>query len=353
MAEEIVHRIEISGPRMSQSFLLPPGVTTIGRADGNNLVFVHPLVSRKHAVLTCSRDACTITDLGSTHGTMVNRERIADNTPVVLQSGDVVEIGAFRMVYERIVVGAEVVAPVEPDGAAGPVSGVEEVGVAGETAVTPPPSTPKPTPSSGSAPAPQPIQDWQTAEYVPLVRQTAVPQNGHSRTSEAAFVLPPGLSMYTSSYISYLPEIYRNGYTSFISRFLALLESILAPIEWSVDNFDLYLDPLTSPQQFLPWLANWFDITFDGMWSEAAQRQMLHEGHLIMARRGTAWSIQRTLEICTGCAVEIDDQNENLDPFTFAVRINGDENNFKRERVEKLINHIKPAHTSYTLVFVQ
>ena len=69
--------------------------------------------------------------------------------------------------------------------------------------------------------------------------------------------------------LSYLPGIY---HTEFMSHFLAIFEAVLFPVEWQIDNFDLFLDPGTAPRNFLPWLANWFDIVFDSTWSEAQQR---------------------------------------------------------------------------------
>ncbi|MFQ5433578.1 MAG: FHA domain-containing protein, partial [Anaerolineae bacterium] len=80
MAQEIIHQLKISGPGIDQTFVIPPGITTIGRQDTNQLVLIHPLVSRRHAEIVCADDACTIADLGSMHGTMVNRERLESNT---------------------------------------------------------------------------------------------------------------------------------------------------------------------------------------------------------------------------------------------------------------------------------
>jgi len=358
MFDEVVHQVQISGPQMDQTYLLPPGKTTIGRQAGSDLVFVHPLVSRHHAELNCTAVSCEITDLGSTHGTLLNHEPLEPHKPVTLQPGDVVEIGAFRLVYERVEVGS---APAPEELPAATVTAVETETVdEGETAVAaPPPITPDPvTPPPGP---PRPAQDWPTAEYVPLAPMGGnVGRNGrgpgapHTTDELFFFTLPPGLSLTHSRYLEYLPDIYRaGGEKSFIARFLALLESILAPLEWTIDNFDLFLDPKTSPAGFLPWLANWYDLHFDESWDEAAQRQLLTEAYLIYRRRGTAWALRRLLEIYTGRPVEIDDRNDHLDDFTFAVRIAISEREISRTAVEQLINANKPAHTSYTLQFIE
>ena len=137
-----------------------------------------------------------------------------------------------------------------------------------------------------------------------------------------------------------------------MARFLALFESILAPIEWNVSNFDLYLHAGTAPLSFLPWLASWFGVTFDSTWSEAQRRTLLAEACQIYARRGTRWALARVLEIYAGHAPEIVDQAEAQTPFTFTVRLPARRREINRELLQRIIDANKPAHTSYTLEFL-
>ena len=88
---EALYQVTISGPQMAQTIVLPIGSLSIGRQAGNDLVLVHPLVSRRHAKLDSTADACQVTDLGSTHGTTVNRVRLEPETPHTLVAGDVIE----------------------------------------------------------------------------------------------------------------------------------------------------------------------------------------------------------------------------------------------------------------------
>lgn len=136
-----------------------------------------------------------------------------------------------------------------------------------------------------------------------------------------------------------------------MARFLAIFESVLTPIEWDIDNFDLYLDPRTAPSEFLPWLSGWFSITFDSTWSEEQRRALLSEAHQIFARRGTRWALSRVLEIYTGVQPEIVDLDEKADPFTFTVRVPLAEDDVDRLLVERIIDASKPAHTNYKLLF--
>lgn len=361
MFEPVIHQIEISGPQMEQTVVLPEGGTIIGRQATNNLVFVHPLVSRKHAELVVDADTCRIMDLGSTHGTQVNRDTIEPETAVILSPGDVIEIGAFRLVYQRTAITVPEPEPVPVE------EPVVDEGEAVETAVSKPTPSPKPVPQAEKPKPPppkptttqqpaSPVQDWKTASYVPISSGGGRGSDNGKPTAkeeDEPFELPPGQSFSYSRYLEYLPEIYRTNGETFIPRFLALLESILAPVEWTGDNFDLFLDPKTAPEGFLPWLGNWYELTFDPTWSETAKRTVLQEAHLIYRRRGTAWALQRLLEIYTGTTVQIEDQNDNLENFTFSVRIAASAKNNNRAALEKLVNANKPAHTNYDLLFIE
>ena len=368
MFEPVIHQVEISGPQMEQMVVLPEGATTIGREATNDLIFVHPLISRKHVELVVTADSCQLMDLGSTHGTLINREMIEPETAVILSPGDVIEIGAFRLVYSRTEIAAVEPEPtVEPIVVAEAVTSeeVKEEEEEGETAVSEPTPTAQPVPTAQpqtpsppqqTAPPTSSIQDWKTASYIPVASGGGRgSDNGKlaAKNGDEPFHLPPGQSFTYSHYLEYLPEIYRTGGETFIPRFLAMLESILAPVEWTVDNFDLFLDHKTAPLDFLPWLANWYELYFDPTWSETAQRTVLQEAYLINQRRGTAWSLQRLLEIYTGTTVQIEDQNENLENFTFSVRIAASAKTINRTAIEKLINANKPAHTSYDLMFIE
>jgi phage tail-like protein len=316
MTQEFIHQLIITGPETSQTFVAPAGPATIGRQAGNGLLLNHFLVSRRHAQLDCTASSCKITDLESANGTIVNGERLTPGVAALLAPGAVIQIGPFTLTYEQILVEPlpEAVAPpfIVPEEAREPV--VHE---------TPEPVAAPPRPSQPERPQPE-------------------------RPSNGAILIPPGLSLDHSRYLEYLPGIY---HTDFMTRLLAMFESILTPIEWNVDNFDLYLDPRTAPAGFLPWLANWFEVAFDDTWSEAQRRMLLAEAHHIYARRGTKWALGRVLEIYLGRAPEIDDQAESLEPFTFAVNIPLRQNEVNQALLEQIIEMNKPAHTTYKLRF--
>jgi phage tail-like protein len=311
MAQEFKFRLNIQGTNQGWVFDIPAGSepTIISRLAGVGLQLEHQQVSRRHAALYCTPAECQIADLGSANGTRLNGQKLTPQVPVVLKPGDSIQIGSFNLDFEQIPVeeGAEVE---KRDVVEAPHS--DEENVSEEGGEVPPPLPPN--------------------------LAVAVSRFDPSKP-------PPGLTFRSDRLMGYLPAIY---HTDFMSSFLAIFESVLFPIEWQVDNFDLFLAPGTAPADFLPWLANWFGIVSDASWSEAQQRAFLKEAYAIYSRSGTSWALRRVLEIYSDCAPEIDDQSPNLLPHTFRVRISGVAP-AKRKHLERLIDAYKPVHTTYIL----
>ncbi len=69
----------------------------IGRDPSNYLPLNHPTVSSRHARIDKRGHQLLIQDLGSTNGTFINGRRI---TQAVLNAGDVVQIGPFKLVWD-------------------------------------------------------------------------------------------------------------------------------------------------------------------------------------------------------------------------------------------------------------
>ncbi|MBK8988446.1 MAG: phage tail protein I [Chloroflexi bacterium] len=311
MAETYIFQLNITGPDRAETVTLAIGAAIFGRQPGIDILLEHPLVSRRHAQVVATPTTCELTDLGSSNGTRLNDTPLLPNTPIFLNHNDVIEIGPFKMVLAVTAVQSE------PE----PKPELElELERENQPALSIPPAPPSPRPPA--------------------------PRLPHSPSPP----LPPGLSSHSTRLLGYLPGIY---HTDLMSRFLALFESILIPIEWNIDNFDLYLDPHTSPVGFLPWLCNWFEVVFDDTWTERQRRQFLGEAAELYGRRGTKWAMSRLLEIYTGHQPEIVDKAEKLDPFTFSIDIPVREKELNRTLIEHIIDGNKPAHTTYKLRFKQ
>ena len=84
------------GPSAGSRFLLDTDVVTAGRHPDSEIFLDDVTVSRRHAEFHRRPDGFHVSDVGSLNGTYVNRDRIDD---VLLQGGDEVQIGKFRLVF--------------------------------------------------------------------------------------------------------------------------------------------------------------------------------------------------------------------------------------------------------------
>ena len=315
MSQTFEFRLTILGVQKSWTYIIPirPEPIIIGRQPGVDLLLEHQQVSRHHAELRCTTTECVLIDLSSANGTRLNGQKLSPQVPIVLKVGDSIQIGAFNLDFEQIPI--ETPSPSEkaevyetPPPQEEPVIKTQQPGV------PPPPPPPSPT-----AALPTPRFDPSQP--------------------------PPGLTFRSDRLLNYLPGIYHTG---FMENFLAIFESVLFPVEWQIDNFDLFLAPGTAPAGFLPWLGNWFGAIFDTTWSEAQRRTFLKEAYWIYSRCGTRMALSRVLEIYTGHTPEIDDQAKDLPPHTFRVKLPRVKS-LDRNHINRLINAHKPAHTACIL----
>ncbi|GAA1918053.1 FHA domain-containing protein [Nocardioides marmoribigeumensis] len=84
------------GPSAGSRFLLDTDTVTAGRSPDSEIFLDDVTVSRRHAEFRRTGEGFTVRDVGSLNGTYVNRDRI---DAVLLQGGDEVQIGKFRLVY--------------------------------------------------------------------------------------------------------------------------------------------------------------------------------------------------------------------------------------------------------------
>jgi pSer/pThr/pTyr-binding forkhead associated (FHA) protein len=72
--------------------------TSVGRTAENDIQIDTTYVSRHHAVLLSSPDACIVEDLNSTNGVLVNGRKVGRQ---VLQDGDIVTFGKTEFRYQQ------------------------------------------------------------------------------------------------------------------------------------------------------------------------------------------------------------------------------------------------------------
>ncbi len=321
MGQELIFHLKINGPGGEKEIQVLPGISQIGRQEGNQILLADSQVSRQHARLECIQTECHLVDLGSSNGTYLNSEKLQPHSPILLKDGDQIKIGPFSLNFSQIAVKSEQPLPPLPEDKEPAISQREEK-------APKKPEGEKIT-SRGKIPPPPAEKASATFEKEPDIFSS--PEYLHSR-----------------KLLQYLPGIF---HTDFMSRFLALFESILLPLEWTIDNFDLFLSPDTSPSGFLPWLENWFSLPPAIQWNETQKRTFLSEAHQLYARRGTRWALTRLIEIHCGCQAKITDTGEKLEPFTFIVEVPLKKEQVDLEALFSLIDSSKPAYTIYRLEF--
>jgi hypothetical protein len=87
----------LSGPLADRLFTLDRDVTIIGCDPHCDVVLQSTTVSRRHAAIDRSYAGFWLKDIGSTRGTYLHGEKVIN--PVMLQDGEIIQIGEFLLVF--------------------------------------------------------------------------------------------------------------------------------------------------------------------------------------------------------------------------------------------------------------
>ncbi|KAL0922032.1 hypothetical protein M5K25_005991 [Dendrobium thyrsiflorum] len=87
------------GTIIEQLDVYEKGAYMFGRMDLCDFVLEHPTISRFHAVLQFKKDGTYLYDLGSTHGTSVNKNQVKGKVYTEIHVGDVLRFGHSSRLY--------------------------------------------------------------------------------------------------------------------------------------------------------------------------------------------------------------------------------------------------------------
>ncbi len=329
-------RVYSPGYQGKQDFVLPVGELVVGRnpARTPNLQMTHAYLLDTHLAFHTDADQATVT-LGAAatpvHETLLNGKPLRPNRPAALKDGDQLLIRNLDATDQIITFFVECF---------------------GQTPVG---SALAPTPNGELCPVPIGLR-CQSVRLLPLLPAIYQPDRPllccDGQSTGAAVGAMPADADGTPSLCRTCGRAKPADLTldSFLSRYLALVESMLLPVSATVANFDLFLNPLTAPETFLPWLAGWIEL--EAGWSVAQQRALL----ATFAWRGTKLGLTRLLECYTGHRPTIIDEEATLPPHTFRVVLpvalaELATKTISEASLRRLIDLYKPAHTTYLLEF--
>lgn len=143
-----------SGQRKGERVPIRSLVVNVGRADYNDVVLPDPSVSTVHAKLQRREDLWILTDQGSTNGTFVDGERVAEEA--VLTAGAALRFGEVQVLFDP--------ADVEPSGSGRPTAEMLPPVTAGAEPAVPP--SPRPRGAPARRPAAEPSAPASSGRWV-------------------------------------------------------------------------------------------------------------------------------------------------------------------------------------------
>jgi phage tail-like protein len=140
-------------------------------------------------------------------------------------------------------------------------------------------------------------------------------------------------------------------------------DEVLAPVLLTLDTFDTYLDPATTPDDMIPWLAQWLGLGVDSAVARARQRHELQVAGPLNVSRGTRRSIELVLANALGMPVDVSDSGGARWTPSPGGPLPGDPEplisvavhppagvEVDQDRLDALIRSVKPAHVRHVVV---
>jgi len=205
-----------------------------------------------------------------------------------------------------------------------------------------------------------------------------------------------GLKQSGKRLLDSLPAIYRGPEPDFFARFLLAFDRLLfdadwrandekardegydfdeEPLERHIANLHLFFNPHETPEEFLPWLAQWAALSFLSELSVKRRRKLLAAILPLYRIRGTRKYLEEILTLCLDAVPSVSDaplpsmrigDNSTIGSDTYlgggaphffhvrlvAPRLDGPELETQCRLANSLIELNKPAHTYYELEII-
>lgn len=170
----------------------------------------------------------------------------------------------------------------------------------------------------------------------------------------------------------FLPEIYRltlGARHGVLDGLLETMEALHEPSEDVLDDLDRYVDPMRTPDRFLPMLAGWLDMAAYLDWSGGRKesgeprfapgperlRLLAMRAADLHARRGTRAALEEFLSVATGIdgfTVEENPPDAQRATRPFHVRVRApDVAKRYADLVARIVEGERPAYVTYEIVY--
>jgi len=103
--------------------------------------------------------------------------------------------------------------------------------------------------------------------------------------------------------IETLPGLYQDDPVAL--AWTAALDDLVSPVFLTLDSFPAYLDPWLTPEDFVPWLADWVGVALDPAWPPGRRRAAIARAAELYRWRGTARGVAQAVELATGVTPEV------------------------------------------------
>lgn len=139
-----------------------------------------------------------------------------------------------------------------------------------------------------------------------------------------------------------MPGVYRSD--PMTQALCAVFDDLLAPVFAVLDGFPAYLDPATTPEGMLDWLAAWIGLTFDGHVDAQRKRELVMSGVALTPWRGTTRSIRAEINSVFDEEVEITEHGAGDAPILLVRLITDTPDRVDLSRLDAIVAAAKPAH---------
>ena len=110
-----------------------------------------------------------------------------------------------------------------------------------------------------------------------------------------------------SSYLQYLPAVYQEDDQSrvFLDRFLRIFQTTFDGFDRTLDNMWTRFDPLSVPDSWFNWLADWIAFPINPLWTNPQRRAALKSAGRLYPLRGTPAGVQQLIQQYSGVSVRL------------------------------------------------